>query len=214
MPSLLNRPKSWRNRRTFRPAPPCGAGAQNLPELATFANGAMVRYLDFNDTYLAKGTGSSLRQYPQPSSRREKRSTLRAHVSFSPSLAYEISVGSAMPPPCPKGWDHVTYGPISSALGAAKVMKLTEAQVRQAINLAAVANIALRQTRVGDLSMWKGLRFHAARNGLFAAQLARLGMTGPSPIFEGGLHEELRCPGHSNYRGSVVGGPRRCLDPV
>jgi 2-methylcitrate dehydratase len=34
--------------------------------------------------------------------------------------------------------------------------------------------------------MWKACAFsNAARNGLFAARLARLGMTGPSPIFEG-----------------------------
>src|SRR3989441_3642173 len=34
--------------------------------------------------------------------------------------------------------------------------------------------------------MWKACAFaNAARNGLFAAMLARFGMTGPSPIFEG-----------------------------
>ena len=31
-----------------------GTTHRTLPDLATFANGAMVRYLDFNDTYLAK----------------------------------------------------------------------------------------------------------------------------------------------------------------
>ena len=86
----------------------------------------------------------------------------------------------------PRGWDHVTYGPFSTALAAAKVMKLSDAQTLQAINLAGVANIALRQTRVGNLSMWKACAFsNAARNGVFAAMLARRGMTGPSPIFEG-----------------------------
>ena len=80
----------------------------------------------------------------------------------------------------------MTYGPFSSALAAAKVMKLSDTQTLQAINLAGVANIALRQTRVGDLSMWKACAFsNAARNGVFAAMLARRGMTGPSPIFEG-----------------------------
>ena len=54
------------------------------------------------------------------------------------------------------------------------------------MNLAGVANVALRQTRVGDLSMWKACAFsNAARNGVFAALLARNGMSGPSPIFEG-----------------------------
>src|SRR5208282_4979301 len=47
-------------------------------------------------------------------------------------------------------------------------------------------NVALRQTRSGELSMWKGCAFaNAARNGVFAALLAAEGMTGPAPIFEG-----------------------------
>src|SRR5208282_713472 len=49
-------------------------------------------------------------------------------------------------------------------------------------------NVALRQTRSGELSMWKGCAFaNAARNGVFAALLAAEGMTGPAPIFEGDL---------------------------
>ena len=58
-------------------------------------------------------------------------------------------------------------------------MKLSEARPVQAVNLAGVANVALRQTRVGDLSMWKACAFsNAARNGVFAAMLAQRGMTG------------------------------------
>ena len=80
----------------------------------------------------------------------------------------------------------MTYGSISSVLGVAKTMKLSEAQTIQAVNLAGVANVALRQTRVGDMSMWKACAFsNAARNGMFAALLAQRGMTGPAPIFEG-----------------------------
>src|SRR5207244_6562497 len=55
-----------------------------------------------------------------------------------------------------------------------------------AIGLAGVAKSALRQTRSGELSMWKGCAFaNAARNGVFAALLAAEGMTGPAPIYEG-----------------------------
>src|SRR5438445_296934 len=57
-----------------------------------------------------------------------------------------------------------------------------------AIAMAGVANTALRQTRSGELSMWKGCAFaNAARNGVFAALLAAEGLTGPAPIFEGDL---------------------------
>src|SRR5205085_11384553 len=57
-----------------------------------------------------------------------------------------------------------------------------------AVGIAGVCNVALRQTRAGELSMWKGCAFaNAARNGVFAALLAAEGMTGPAPIFEGEL---------------------------
>jgi 2-methylcitrate dehydratase len=47
---------------------------------------------------------------------------------------------------------------------------------------------------VGELSHWKGVAFaNAARHGVYAALLARAGMTGPAPIFEGqmGFEKEL-----------------------
>jgi len=54
--------------------------------------------------------------------------------------------------------------------------------------LAGVCNVALRQTRSGELSEWKGCAFaNAARNGVFAATLAGEGLSGPAPIFEGDL---------------------------
>jgi len=43
-----------------------GTGHRTLPDLATFANGALVRSLDFNDTYLAK-------EPAHPSDRSEER---------------------------------------------------------------------------------------------------------------------------------------------
>ncbi len=65
-------------------------------------------------------------------------------------------------------------------------MKLDADRTGHALGIAGVASAALRQTRVGELSHWKGCAFaNAARQGIFAAILAREGMTGPSPIFEG-----------------------------
>lgn len=164
-----------------------GTSHKTLPDLATFANGGLVRYLDFNDTYLSKEPAHPSDNIPAilavgESVHASGKRTMEAIV-----VAYEIQCrlcdASALRP---RGWDHVTYGPFSSALGAAKLLKLSNEQTVQAINLAGIANMALRQTRVGDLSMWKACAFsNAARNGVFAARLAQLGMTGPSPIFEG-----------------------------
>jgi len=164
-----------------------GTGHKTLPDLATFANGGLVRYLDFNDTYLSKEPAHPSDNIPAILSVGEVVHASGKRVMEAIALAYEIQCrfcDAAALRPC--GWDHVTYGPFSSALGSAKLMKLSKEQTVQAINLAGIANIALRQTRVGDLSMWKACAFsNAARNGVFAAMLAQRGMTGPSPIFEG-----------------------------
>jgi 2-methylcitrate dehydratase len=164
-----------------------GTSHKTAPDLATFANAAAVRYLDFNDTYLAKEPAHPSDNIAAVLAAGEVSHASGKRVIQAVALAYEVQCrlcdAAALRP---RGWDHVTYGPFSSALAAAKVMKLSEGQTLQAVNLAGVANIALRQTRVGDLSMWKACAFaNASRNAVFAAQLARQGMTGPSPIFEG-----------------------------
>jgi 2-methylcitrate dehydratase len=73
-------------------------------------------------------------------------------------------------------------------------MKLDAEKTRHAVNIAGVACAAMRQARVGELSHWKGVAFaNAARHGVYSALLARAGMTGPAPIFEGqmGFEKEL-----------------------
>jgi 2-methylcitrate dehydratase len=74
------------------------------------------------------------------------------------------------------------------------LMKLDPEKTRHAVNIAGVACAAMRQARVGELSHWKGVAFaNAARHGVYSALLARAGMTGPAPIFEGqmGFEKEL-----------------------
>jgi 2-methylcitrate dehydratase len=191
-----------------------GTGHRTLPDLATFVNGGLVRYLDFNDTYLAKEPAHPSDNIAAILAVGEVAHASGKRVIQAIALAYEVQCrlcdAAALRP---RGWDHVTYGPFSSVLGAAKVMKLSETQTLHAINLAGVANIALRQTRVGDLSMWKACAFsNAARNGVFAAMLAHRGMTGPSPIFEGEkgfmklVSGPFELPAFGGERGQAPGG--------
>jgi 2-methylcitrate dehydratase len=65
-------------------------------------------------------------------------------------------------------------------------MRLDREKLTQAINIALNDHVPMRQTRMQTLSDWKGLAGpEAARNAVFAAMLARRGITGPAPIFEG-----------------------------
>jgi 2-methylcitrate dehydratase len=197
-----------------------GTGHRTLPDLATFVNGGLIRYLDFNDTYLAKEPAHPSDNIAAVLATGEASRASGKRVIQAIALAYEVQCrlcdAAALRP---RGWDHVTYGPFSSALAAAKTMKLSEAQTVQAVNLAGVANVALRQTRVGDLSMWKACAFsNAARNGVFAAMLAQQGMTGPSPIFEGEkgfmklVSGPLELPPFGGEKGSSNTGSFKILD--
>ena len=71
-------------------------------------------------------------------------------------------------------------------MAAAHAIDLTQQQTFQALNIGIASNIALYQTHIGDVSMWKGCAYaNASRNAVFATQLAKSGLTGPSPVFEG-----------------------------
>ncbi len=159
------------------------------PEWATFVNGLLIRYLDFNDTYLSKEPAHPSDNLAAVLAVGETVKAGGRDLITAAVLAYEIQCRFCDAASLRKhGVDHVTYGAISSCAAACKLMNLTVEQTAHALGIAGVCNTALRQTRSGELSMWKGCAFaNAARNGVFAATLAAEGMTGPAPIFEGDL---------------------------
>src|SRR5262249_21970596 len=63
---------------------------------------------------------------------------------------------------------------------------LDRERARQAVNVAAADCLSLYQTRLGAISMWKGVAgANSARQGVLAGYLAAEGMTGPEAVFEG-----------------------------
>jgi 2-methylcitrate dehydratase len=164
-----------------------GSAWKTTPDLATFANGTAVRFLDYNDTYLSKEPAHPSDNIAAALAVAEVSGAGGERLIEAILLGYEVQCrlcdAAALRP---RGWDHVVYGAFSTALVAAKLWKLSEAETCHALGLSGTSNYALRQTRVGELSMWKAAAFaNTARNGLFAVSLAQLGMTGPAPIFEG-----------------------------
>ena len=180
-----------------QPATILGSGQQTSLELATFANGVMMRYLDFNDGYTGKESGHpsdaiaavlSPAEVVAGDGKRVITATVLAYETFC-RLCDAVCVRD-------RGFDHVTLGVIASTVGAAKAIALPRDKVAQALNLSLAANLALYQTRLGEVSLWKGCAFaNASRNAVFAVQLAALGLTGPSPIFAGagGFFRALQC---------------------
>jgi 2-methylcitrate dehydratase len=164
-------------------------GGQSSAEWATFVNGLLIRYLDYNDTYLSLEPAHPSDNLAAVLSVGELAGAPGKDLITAAVLAYEIQCRLCDAASLrAHGFDHVTYGAISSAIAACKLLKLDSVKTTHAIGLAGVANTALRQTRSGELSMWKGCAFaNAARNGVFASLLAAEGMSGPAPIFEGEL---------------------------
>ena len=164
-----------------------GTRRQTTSDWGAFANGTLVRYLDCNDTYLSKEPAHPSDNIPACLAVAEEVQANGKRLIEAIVLAYEVQCrlcdAAALRP---RGWDHVTYGAFSVAIGASKLLRLPKNRMVHAINLAGITAGALRQTRVGEVSFWKACAFaNAARNGIFAAHAAREGMTGPSPVFEG-----------------------------
>ena len=169
-----------------------GTNHRTLPELATFANGVMVRYLDGNDTLPGGGGHPSDVIAPMlavAEARKRDGEALITAIALAYEIYYAFFKGFCMRD---RGMDHVLYTAVASAVGAGKLLGLDASKLGHAVALAITPNIALHATRRGDLSMWKGVAAgNAARNGVFAALLAEQGMTGPENAIEGshGLRE-------------------------
>ncbi len=163
-------------------------GGSTAPDRAAFYNSALIRYLDFNDSYLAKGEtchpsdniGSVLAaaEYAQ----RDGKDFLTALA-----IAYQIQCRlSDIAPVRDRGFDHTVQGAFASAAGASYALRLNSAQTANAIAIAATAYNALRVSRTGNLSHWKGLAFPSTGwTSTHSAFLAMRGITGPEAVIEG-----------------------------
>ena len=156
-------------------------------DVATYLNGCMTRYLDYNDTYLSKEALHPSDNVPPILSYAYTLDAGGLEVIRALAASYQV-VGAFADAFSirDRGWDHVTYISISSAAGLGVLNNFEKSRFINNLNLAINNNISLRQTRAGELSMWKGCTAaNAARNSVFATLLASEGFTGPSPIFEG-----------------------------
>lgn len=164
-----------------------GSGQATSMEMAAFVNGAMLRYLDYSDTVLAKSNGHPSDMIGGLVAVGEAFDAHSADLLTAIVAAYEVYGGlCASAPLAAKGIDQGTAAAIGAAAGAARLLGLNEAQVAHALSLALADNLHLYNVRCGALSDWKGCGGpNGARNGVFAALLAREGVTGPSDPVEG-----------------------------
>lgn len=167
-----------------------GLKGRYMLEDAAFMNTHAIRALDYNDTYLSK----------EPAHPSDNIGALLALCNF---CGYEGKTGGDLitalvaaydiqcrfcdaASPRAKGFDHVNYLTISSALAAGKMLGLSLEQMKQAASLS-LRWAALRQIREGSqLSPTKALSAaEAVHFGIRSALQASWGIVGASEMIEG-----------------------------
>lgn len=163
-------------------------GGSARPDLAAFHNAALVRYLDYNDSYLAKGETCHPSDNLAPIlSAGEYAGASGRELIASLAVAYQVQCRMSDEAPVrAHGFDHTVQGAYGATAGIGRILGLNTKQLANAIAISGTALNALRVTRTGTLSNWKGLAYpHMAADCLRNVLLARAGITGPLEVIEG-----------------------------
>jgi 2-methylcitrate dehydratase len=166
----------------------CIGGGRTAPDRAAFWNGSLVRYLDFNDGYLAKNETCHPSDNVAPVlAAAEYAGASGQEFLTALAVAYQVQCRlSDVAPVRDKGFDHTTLGSFAVAAGVSRALGLDSQRTANAIGICGTAFNALRVTRTGSLSNWKGLAYpNTAFGAVHAAFLAMRGITGPLGVFEG-----------------------------
>jgi 2-methylcitrate dehydratase len=150
---------------------------------AAFVNTCMIRKLDLNDIiqggHPSDMLGALLAVAPQIGASGERLITAML-------VSYEVLIRLLKGGLRERGWDQGFGVSVGAAAGVSNLMGLSRAATEHAIAITAVANVPMRATRAGQLSMWKGAATaYAVRNAVYGVQLAAAGMTGPEAPFTG-----------------------------
>jgi 2-methylcitrate dehydratase len=158
-------------------------------DMAAFINSCMVRCLDINDSCVFASGGHPSDAIPAVLAVAESLGVSGKDFLLAVVISHEVQCQFLQFVPVEhRGWDQTTNVALGCAMASGKLMGLNDEQLHNALSIAVVPNLALYQTRTGALSMWKGMAGpYGARNGVFAAILAREGVSAPDGVFEGEL---------------------------
>ncbi len=175
-----------------------GSGLRTSCLNAALANGAMVRYLDYNDTaFIIQGETYRTGYHPsevipailalgEQQGLSGKDAIAAINVGYDLSLAFlEGVVGRGMEK---RGWNGDTRGAYIMPLVAGKILGLNEVQMENAVGIAGSCHavLGILDTPAEEYTMTKNIRFPIMTyGGILAAMLAKKGFTGPTSIIEG-----------------------------
>ena len=186
-----------------------GSGLKTSCLNASLANGAMVRYLDLNDTaFILEGdkyrTGyHSSEVIPPIIAMAERQGLSGKSVIAAINLGYDLSLaflksvkGVGMEK---KGWNGDTRGAYIMPLIAGYILDLDEEQMENAVGISGSCHavLGILDTPAEEYTMAKNIRFPMmSYNAILAALLAQKGFTGPTSIIDG----------HDGFVETIMGG--------
>jgi 2-methylcitrate dehydratase len=162
-------------------------GNRTSPDMAAFYNTLLIRYIDFNDTYLSKEPLHPSDMLGALFSVGSLKNVSLRDLFLPTALGYDISMKLCDSTSLrEKGYEHVNFLQVGATAALSKMLNLSDAQTRNAISMTIIPHVALRESRVGALSMWKaGAAADASRVSVFASILARNGFTAPATPITG-----------------------------
>jgi 2-methylcitrate dehydratase len=170
-------------------------GGRSSADWAAFANASHITCLEMDATYLGRDPIRPGALWGAIWAAGEQAGASGRDWLAAAVVGFEVAGRLADAAPMrSRGWDPATCLPIASALAVSRLLGLDHAQATQAVNLAGAGVAVPGLNAAGELSSWSSLApAGAARAGLVAAWLAREGLTGPAPLFEGptGLWQQV-----------------------
>src|ERR1700683_3075722 len=165
-------------------------GGQANPIYAAFWHTALVRYVDFMDNFLAPTeTCHTADNFGVALTAAQLAGGTGRDLMLGVALGYTVQSrlvdhGNFMT----RGFDHTAQLAFSHNAAAGRLLGMTEAQIANAIAMAASSDASFAVIRAKPLSQWKGLASaQSALGAMNALFLARRGVQGPLRVVEGPL---------------------------
>jgi len=168
-----------------------GSTKKTSAPLATLINGAMIRYLDFNDYQLSRDSSHPSSNLAMVLALAEADGLSGRDAILGAVIAYEIQLRFATycgePNLSRRGWrSPATHASFASTAAACRMMALDADATMHAFGINGSHNSTLAQSHRGTMSMMKATaEATVSKAGLEATLLAKYGLTGPPEIFEG-----------------------------
>jgi 2-methylcitrate dehydratase len=176
-----------------------GSGAKVPCTNAAFVNGAMVRFLDYNDTYFRMRGKLRFGIHPNeliPATLAvgERQHAAGTEILTSILLSYDLAArfidACSGIPLDNRGWHYSTIAGFIVPLSVGKLLKLNRDQLIHAMGIGGVHTATLRiiDATGEPYNMTKNIGLpQIAQNGIRAALLAEQGFTGPARVVEGNM---------------------------